>query len=79
MRARGVHLVVPRLHVDGDAAQEALSDKYSKFDEATGEPTHDKEGTALDGKVRAGAAMHTLTAPTYTIMRLTSTRVCYVK
>lgn len=32
--------------------QEALSDKYSKFDEATGEPTHDKEGNALDGKAK---------------------------
>lgn len=31
--------------------QEALADKYSKFDEASGEPTHDKEGNALEGKV----------------------------
>jgi hypothetical protein len=30
--------------------QEALSDRYSKFDEA-GEPTHDKEGQPLEGKV----------------------------
>lgn len=30
--------------------QEALADKYSKFDPASGEPTHDKEGQALEGK-----------------------------
>eukprot|EP00198_Chlamydomonas_reinhardtii_P013988 XP_001703325.1 predicted protein [Chlamydomonas reinhardtii] len=32
--------------------QEALADKYSKFDEASGEPTHDKEGNALEGKAK---------------------------
>jgi len=32
--------------------QEALADKYSKFDAATGEPTHDKDGQELDGKAR---------------------------
>jgi len=32
------------------SVREALADKYSKFDEATDEPTHDKEGTALEGK-----------------------------
>ncbi|KAG2442848.1 hypothetical protein HXX76_002927 [Chlamydomonas incerta] len=32
--------------------QEALSDKYSKFDAASGEPTHDKEGNALEGKAK---------------------------
>lgn len=32
--------------------QAALSDKYSKFDAATGVPTHDKDGNALEGKVR---------------------------
>ncbi|PNH12085.1 Cysteine--tRNA ligase, cytoplasmic [Tetrabaena socialis] len=30
---------------------EALSDKYSQFDAASGEPTHDKEGKPLEGKV----------------------------
>lgn len=30
--------------------QEALSDKYSKFDEVTGYPTHDISGTLLEGK-----------------------------
>ncbi|KAL4430549.1 hypothetical protein ABPG77_005789 [Micractinium sp. CCAP 211/92] len=30
--------------------QEALADKYSRWDAATGEPTHDKEGAALEGK-----------------------------
>jgi hypothetical protein len=30
--------------------QEALQEKYSKFNEETGEPTHDAKGTALDGK-----------------------------
>ena len=34
------------------SVREALADKYSKFDEATDEPTHDKEGAALEGKVR---------------------------
>lgn len=29
----------------------ALADKYSQFDEETGEPTHDKEGQPLEGKV----------------------------
>jgi len=29
---------------------EALADKYSKFDEANGEPTHDAAGGALEGK-----------------------------
>lgn len=33
-------------------AQAALSDKYSQFDEATGEPTHDKDGAALEGKAK---------------------------
>ncbi len=41
------HMQQQHVHV-----QEALSDKYSKFDETTGEPTHDKDGAALDGKVR---------------------------
>lgn len=36
--------------------QEALSDRYSRFDEATGEPTHDKDGQPLEGKVGGGAA-----------------------
>ena len=30
--------------------QEALRDKYSQFDPASGEPTHDKEGKPLEGK-----------------------------
>jgi len=30
----------------------ALADKYSKFDGATGEPTHNKEGAELDAKAR---------------------------
>jgi hypothetical protein len=30
----------------------SLSEKYSKFDSATGEPTHDKEGVALEGKAK---------------------------
>jgi len=29
----------------------ALADKYNQFDEETGEPTHDKEGQPLEGKV----------------------------
>lgn len=32
--------------------EQVLSDKYSRFDAASGEPTHDKEGAELDGKVR---------------------------
>lgn len=30
--------------------QEALKEKYSKFDKSTGEPTHDAQGTLLEGK-----------------------------
>ena len=30
--------------------QDALKEKYSKFDETTGEPTHDVAGVALEGK-----------------------------
>ena len=33
--------------------EQVLADKYSRFDAASGEPTHDKEGTELDGKVRS--------------------------
>ena len=32
--------------------QESLSDKYSKFDPTSGEPTHDKDGVELEGKAR---------------------------
>ena len=32
--------------------EQVLADKYSRFDAASGEPTHDKEGAELDGKVR---------------------------
>eukprot|EP00879_Flechtneria_rotunda_P016738 GHRR01017519.1.p1 GENE.GHRR01017519.1~~GHRR01017519.1.p1 ORF type:complete len:787 (+),score=316.08 GHRR01017519.1:800-3160(+) len=31
--------------------REALTDKYSQFDQATGEPTHGKDGQLLEGKV----------------------------
>jgi len=31
----------------------ALAEKYSRFDPDTEEPTHDKEGVVLEGKVRA--------------------------
>lgn len=31
---------------------DSLSEKYSKFDPETGEPTHDKEGAALEGKAK---------------------------
>jgi hypothetical protein len=30
--------------------------RYSKFDAATGVPTHDKDGQALEGKVRSHSA-----------------------
>ena len=33
---------------------EQLADKYSKFDDETGEPTHGKDGAELEGKVRGG-------------------------
>jgi hypothetical protein len=29
---------------------EALADKYSQWDAVSGEPTHDREGAALEGK-----------------------------
>eukprot|EP00879_Flechtneria_rotunda_P018102 GHRR01018980.1.p1 GENE.GHRR01018980.1~~GHRR01018980.1.p1 ORF type:complete len:272 (+),score=128.34 GHRR01018980.1:970-1785(+) len=32
--------------------REALTDKYSQFDQATGEPTHGKDGQLLEGKAR---------------------------
>ncbi|GLC35821.1 hypothetical protein PLESTB_000497800 [Pleodorina starrii] len=32
--------------------QEALADKFSQFDPASGEPTHDKEGKPLEGKAK---------------------------
>lgn len=34
------------------SALDSLADKYSRFDLATGEPTHDKDGNELEGKVR---------------------------
>lgn len=34
--------------------QAVLSDKYSKFDPQSGEPTHDKDGAELEGKVGGG-------------------------
>jgi cysteinyl-tRNA synthetase len=32
------------------SAQEALAEKYSRFDDVTGEPTHDASGSVLEGK-----------------------------
>lgn len=32
--------------------EQSLSDKYSRFDPASGEPTHDKDGVELEGKGR---------------------------
>ena len=32
--------------------QQSLSDKYSKFDPVSGEPTHDKDGVELEGKAK---------------------------
>jgi hypothetical protein len=37
-------------------SQAQLADRYSKFDPETGDPTHDKDGAELEGKVRAAAA-----------------------
>eukprot|EP00195_Chlamydomonas_chlamydogama_P001473 CAMPEP_0202920984 /NCGR_PEP_ID=MMETSP1392-20130828/77139_1 /ASSEMBLY_ACC=CAM_ASM_000868 /TAXON_ID=225041 /ORGANISM="Chlamydomonas chlamydogama, Strain SAG 11-48b" /LENGTH=790 /DNA_ID=CAMNT_0049614513 /DNA_START=176 /DNA_END=2548 /DNA_ORIENTATION=+ len=34
------------------SVEASLSDKYSRFDPATGEPTHDKEGKELEGKAK---------------------------
>ncbi|KXZ56656.1 hypothetical protein GPECTOR_1g591 [Gonium pectorale] len=34
------------------SVQEALADKYSRFDEASGEPSHDKDGNQLEGKAK---------------------------
>lgn len=33
--------------------QAQLADKYSRFDAETGDPTHDKDGAELEGKVRS--------------------------
>lgn len=38
------------------SAREALGEKYKGFDEATGVPTHDKDGVPLEGKALAKAA-----------------------
>lgn len=32
--------------------EQSLADKYSRFDAATGEPTHDKDGSELEGKAK---------------------------
>ena len=32
--------------------EQSMSDKYSRFDAASGDPTHDKEGAKLEGKAK---------------------------
>ena len=34
------------------SAEQSLSDKYSKFDPQSGDPTHDKDGAELEGKAK---------------------------